>query len=352
MPLNSLLELVETLRERIDEHGASLRQNEMRTRYALIDPLLQGLSWDTSNPSEVMIEDGSGDGRADYLLFNNNRPVMIIEAKRLGLGVTDGRQQAVNYAMDSVRRARYFTVTDGNQWEIYDTHQPAINMMIVSFALREDRPSEVCLKVLSLWRPGVGANIVSAGRTPLFGLEYMQNQLVTERVEEAVVETPAQVVSGPSQPEAVSQVQPAISEPPALASQKSEIVVGDWIPLPEFDSPTGTKPNEIQFPDDSRAKVIRGSWAQLMEDVVRWLYENELLNESNWNFTISVDSYLVSDTPVHPSGKEFSTQKRKIDPIPLFVETRSNTKQKVEYIVKLLHHVGQDPSQFKVRLSL
>ena len=100
MPLESLLELVETLRARIDEHGASLRQNEMRTRYALIDPFLRILGWDTSNPAEVVVEDGSGDGRADYLLLNEDQPVMIIEAKRLGLGVSDGRQQAANYAMD------------------------------------------------------------------------------------------------------------------------------------------------------------------------------------------------------------------------------------------------------------
>ena len=137
MPLESLLELVERLRERIGEHGVALRQNEMRTRYALIDPLLQELGWDTSDPSEVMIEDGSGDGRADYLLLDNDRPVMIIEAKRLGLGVADGRQQAVNYAMDQGRRARYFAVTDGNQWEIYDTHQPAINMMVVYLSCKK-----------------------------------------------------------------------------------------------------------------------------------------------------------------------------------------------------------------------
>ncbi|MYE54105.1 MAG: hypothetical protein F4X34_02780 [Chloroflexi bacterium] len=170
MVLESLLELVETLRERIDEHGAALRQNEMRTRYALIDPLLQELGWDTSDPSEIMIEDGSGDGRADYLLLDKDQPVMIIEAKRLSLGVSDGRQQAVNYAMDRGRRARYFAVTDGNQWEIYDTHQPAIDMMVISFALKEDVLAEVCLKAIALWRPAVEHDSVMAATSPIIGL--------------------------------------------------------------------------------------------------------------------------------------------------------------------------------------
>ena len=42
MILESLLELVETLKTRIDEHGDKLRKSEWLTRYALIDPLAQG----------------------------------------------------------------------------------------------------------------------------------------------------------------------------------------------------------------------------------------------------------------------------------------------------------------------
>ena len=47
MPLESFLALVHKLRERIDAHGDKLRQSEALTRYALIDPLLRELGWDT-----------------------------------------------------------------------------------------------------------------------------------------------------------------------------------------------------------------------------------------------------------------------------------------------------------------
>ena len=50
MILESLLELVETLKARIDTHGDQLRQSEALTRYALIDPLLRELGWDTEDP--------------------------------------------------------------------------------------------------------------------------------------------------------------------------------------------------------------------------------------------------------------------------------------------------------------
>ena len=50
MPLENLLTLIEKLQERIDSHGDALKKNEMLTRYALIDPLLRELGWDTEDP--------------------------------------------------------------------------------------------------------------------------------------------------------------------------------------------------------------------------------------------------------------------------------------------------------------
>ena len=50
MPLESLHSLVETLKERIQDHSDALSVNETLTRYALIDPLLRELGWDTADP--------------------------------------------------------------------------------------------------------------------------------------------------------------------------------------------------------------------------------------------------------------------------------------------------------------
>ena len=56
MPLDDLVQVIEALQERIREHGDSLRQNEIRTRVALIDPLLTALGWDVSDPGVVTAE--------------------------------------------------------------------------------------------------------------------------------------------------------------------------------------------------------------------------------------------------------------------------------------------------------
>ena len=77
MPLEQLHSLVETLKERIKEHNDALRGSEWLTRYALIDPLLRELGWDTADPALVMPEYRLGNGRADYALLGvDGKPVI------------------------------------------------------------------------------------------------------------------------------------------------------------------------------------------------------------------------------------------------------------------------------------
>ena len=50
MLLESLLECVNEIRHRIDAHGDALSKSEVQSRYALIEPLLRELGWDTQEP--------------------------------------------------------------------------------------------------------------------------------------------------------------------------------------------------------------------------------------------------------------------------------------------------------------
>ena len=168
---DNLLSLVQTLRERISEHRSTLNRNEMLTRYALVDPLLRELGWDTGDPAIVVPEDTSGQGRADYVLRTNGQPVMVIEAKSLGSSLQSGARQAVDYAMDANRQARYFTITDGQNWDIYDTNRPANNMRVSSFDVMSASPAEACLKAMTLWRPAVEHGSVMTAETPIVGQE-------------------------------------------------------------------------------------------------------------------------------------------------------------------------------------
>ena len=83
--LDELVDVIETLKSRINEHRSDLQKDETRTRMALINPLLQVLGWDTSDPSLVTPEYSLSNGRADYaLLDDQGKVVVFLEAKRLG----------------------------------------------------------------------------------------------------------------------------------------------------------------------------------------------------------------------------------------------------------------------------
>ncbi len=124
MPLGDLLVLIETLRERASRHtGRSSARARRRHRYALIDPLLRELDWDTSAPAVVVPEYAASGGRADYALINDQgRSQVMLEAKKLGEQMHGAVSQGINYCLE--KGTLYFAVTDGQHWELYETHKP------------------------------------------------------------------------------------------------------------------------------------------------------------------------------------------------------------------------------------
>ena len=332
MLLESLHELVLTLRERIDGHRAALSGNEMLTRYALIDPLLRELGWDTSDPATVTPEDtsGLGRGRPDYVLLADAQPVMVVEAKKLSSGLQGGANQAIQYAMDPNRQARYFAITDGQHWEIFDTTKPAYDMTVISFDLMAVSPAEVCLKTLALWRPSVAAGSVSAAEEPIVQPQDVPSSL------------PSELGSGyHSEPASnAPQTAPAPQYPSDMIADDKE-----WIPLSDLSvKQRGSPPVEIEFPDGNRIQI--GRWYRVVTESVQWLQANGHLNSTNWRIRRS-SRYIISDSPTHPTGKEF-TAPRSVD--HLYVEVNYSAVNLFKNVIIIIEHTGQDPSQFKVRL--
>ena len=119
MLLGELVGCIELLQERIRSHRDALRENETRTRMALIDPLLRALGWDVFDPGMVKPEYKVEGGWADYaLLRSDGRPAATVEAKKLGEALSSHRMQMLNYANAS--GIEYVGLTDGNHWELYN----------------------------------------------------------------------------------------------------------------------------------------------------------------------------------------------------------------------------------------
>ena len=328
MDLESLLELIATLSERINEHGTALRQSEALTRTSLVDPLLRKLGWDTADLSVVIHEYKSSRGSADYALLSNNKPAMIIEAKKLDTRLRNAVTQAINYC--TLEGIDYFAVTDGRQWDIYETHRRGNldEKRITEFDITHE-PAEVCLQALALWRRSVQIGCVNPGQPPIVEITQSSTDTLDTR--------PIELQLDPGPPTAIPE--------PVTQTFVSPFNTDEWIPLSELNAQPGDKPEAILFPDESQ--VIIGNWATVVAEITRWLLNNNILNDTLCPIQYG-DRYLLAVDPVHPNGEQFS-RSRLVS--TLYVYTGSRNRSHVRNAKIIINHVGQDPSQFKVRVS-
>ena len=189
MPFDDLINLIETLKRRIEAHSQSLQQNEIRTRTALIDPLLTALGWDVADPGLVTPEYSVGQGRADYALNGSDAiPAAMVEAKRLNHALNDDeRMQMLNYA--NARGVRYAAVTDGDIWELYEVFKYATleDRRLLSVKIASTPAHQLALQLLLLWRPNLASGVPVPAQEPVWGT---RRETTTTEAFHPPVETP------------------------------------------------------------------------------------------------------------------------------------------------------------------
>ena len=102
----------------------ALCSNEEQTKLSLINPYLELLGFDVGNPRQVRVEYETGIGkgveRVDYAVFENDSPVVFVEAKstKINLRTRTPSPQLQRYAIDS-ESVRFASITNGIEWEWY-----------------------------------------------------------------------------------------------------------------------------------------------------------------------------------------------------------------------------------------
>ncbi len=301
MGLEDLVRCVELLKERIQSHGTALRENETRTRMALIDTLLQALGWNVSDPGVVTPEYRVAGGLADYALLRpDGRPVATVEAKKLGERMASHSMQMLNYA--NAAGIPYAGLTDGNHWELYDVFRraPLEERRILEVSIADAPAHDSALKLLLLWRPNLASGQPVPAGTPIVG------------------ETP---------------------RPTPTPDDVKQPVSTDWVELSEYHPPGGTPcPTAIRFWDGSERPLK--SWNEILTDVVGKLYAEQWLTLEDVPIGWSRKVYSVNTKPVHPTGKQF-TNYRNIEGTPLIVNVNLNAGQIRKNTKKLLDRFGQ-----------
>ena len=334
MPLDTLYELILELDRRINADSAALRQSEALTRYALVDPLLRALGWNTEDARQVIPEYRSAAGVADYALFTHasQPPALIIEAKKLGEPLDDRvALQSLNYC--NLVGTPYFVLTDGRTWKIYATFEqaPLADRLIVQFAIGDTDAVEVCIKALALWQRSVATGNVKT-TSPIL---YAQQS--------GAPPTPAPAIPTPAPAKPAPQVTPP---PRQIAPAIPNVGAADWIPLSEYAPKPYERLSAIKFPDGN-TKDARNQ-KQIITEVTRWLIHKGLLQPNNpAHCPIRGNTrYIISTGNVHPNQATFTNP---IEVNGVFIETKAGNMQTVRNTCKIITTVNQDPSAFKVK---
>ena len=298
--LDDLVEVIETLKARIQQHQGSLQSNEIRTRTALIDPLLAVLGWVVSDPGLVTPEYDVSGKRADYALLDDKGGVFVfLEAKRLGEQLSNHQSQIVAYA--SELGIRYPALTNGDDWEVYDNSQlvPIDQRRILKVSITGSASATCALQLLLLWRANMGTGQVTQA-----------NQSIVEKADP-----------------------PTTPPPPPL---------GNWIPLGAFQAVSGTKPPPaIRFPNGDERQAT--TWKSLLVETAEWLIRRGYLTQSTCPIRMGPKRYQVHTEAIHSDGTPFAAGASLSN--GLFVETSLNAPATVRYSCSLLKNLGQDPSQ-------
>ena len=276
MWLDELNDLVVELNTKVDQHREILQKSESATRYCLIDPLLTALGWDLSDPAQVLTEYNSGHGRADYAMVpGGGPPSLVVEAKSLLTPTAKGIAQSINYCLQD--GIKYFVVTNGDDWEVYETHRPVPmeEKRVTAFKISDMSQSTV-MGMLWLWRGNFkGGDPVMPATPPHPGELLVRPQ---ETVAPAVEPTPTVNLDHSDETDS------------DIASR----LFGDT--LTQLTNVTGKEPPQrITFPGGITKRV--GRWNLIQAVTVEWLVETGKLTESACPLTGPKGGYLVHTTP-------------------------------------------------------
>ena len=322
--LEPLVSVIETIKQRINVHSSVLRENETRTRLALIDPLLNALGWDTSDLTMVFPEYDVSGRKADYALLGSEKtPSATLEAKKLGEALAPHRMQMLNYSNAS--GVGFAGLTDGDKWEFYEVFKRGQleERRILDISITDVPAHESALKLLLLWRPNLASGQPVAANAPV--LSSADSRPTEPLIPSAIP------VSRTVDPQTVPEPAPTARE---------------WVPLTAVKPQKGhNRPSAIRFSyGEARAT---GSWGHVLAETAEWLVKSGDLKAVDC--PIPGLAGFVNSSPTGPRGGQYANHL----PVAggLYVRANLYNFNIVDYSQRLLRHFGKDPETVQLQFE-
>lgn len=321
--VRNLAETIRDVRSRIASSSSTYVGNESRTRYGLIDPILEQLGWDVRDPDLVLTEHPmSGGGRADYALMRTGNPLAVVEAKSLSRALdSDVTAQTLNYIAKE-QTIKYAIATNGDSWRM-QVKGERVSTFDLKLTGSADYESALVLLHISrsMIEPAQPSGTVQSATTAQVPRDFQRHQI-------PFVASQNDSAPGPSRVQSVGQSSPLQGSIPI--SRLSGV------------NRHSRKPSSIMFADGQSHRF--SSWIDILRETAKWLTSTGKLGSANATLPNPDNRkrYISSSDPEHPMRNPF----RKAEQVgrDVWIEKDITAQSSIDCAKLLLVHCGVDPN--------
>ena len=283
-----LIEVLEKARRRIAEYGAKLQQNEMLTRYVLIDPVLRALDWDTENPNLVIPEYTTPHGTIDYVLRWNNQIYIALEAKALRGGLPKAHSAGFRYCWHN--KIPFYVVSDGDIWELYDMTIQGGHLLFNLQITQASHLGEAAYNLIRLHRAVMALSVQNPASV-----------LSSGGIGQAATPVAAGAPVSLSTPSTVS---PLSSTP----TPTSNAISLESLRQQDYQVTGKRPPKRVVFPDKTSAPI--STWKELLIETLKYLDRIQKLPPPPYSTRRKSKSWLYNTQPIQLSGRKMESPEK------------------------------------------
>jgi hypothetical protein len=342
--MNTLSEVLAQVIEKMKRLRSYYEQNEMAVREQIINPILRSLGWNPENPEEVRPNVSTQEGVPDYSLIKNEKTMLFLEAKKLGVDVEqrDVMAQLARYSFGE--GTEYGILTNGAVWILirsFEVGKTLTERIVWKVDLENEEPPSVARKISTISRSNAEQIQVLVRKAEILN-EIWQSLL--DEPEDMIKAVIPLVKSTIAQGYPTYQFQDTEIED--LLRERIQAIV---TPSPEAAIPSGTDAEPVAWPKgESPQKMklagevfeLHNSY-EILVNTANWLIKRGRLKASDCPVSMGHKRNLVNTQPKHKYGGDFVQPKKLSE--GLWIEAHYSTAACMNNARRLLERFGASP---------
>jgi len=339
--MNSLSEALAQVIENMKKFRSLYQQNEMAVRDQVVNPILRSLGWNPENPEEVRPNVSTQEGVPDYSLIKNEKTLLFLEAKKLGVDVEQREVMAQLARYSFGEGTKYGLLTNGAVWMLIRSFEEGTTLA-ERVVWRADLENEEL--------PSLSRKLATVSRSGVEQIEVLVKKVeILDEIWQSLLDEPENMIKAviPLVKSTIAQGYPAYQfEETEIEDLLRERIQAMVTPSPEAAIPSGADAEPVARPkgEGRRRMKLAGQVSELrysyeiLVNTANWLITRGRLKDSDCPVGAGHKRNLVNTQPKHKYGNDFRGPKKLSN--GLWIETHYSAAACIDKARSLLQRFG------------